>query len=188
MLNLFQKTYKGKNKVSEWWNQSILNPFAPSRCVQTWVISLYEFALNPELIANVMLGQCDCWYEKIYSYLLKMAMVLSWNIIFALRKGSLEESSVSSPKSVCLPLVALLPCVCIWDHSDILIWCERWHCEFHWKTSHSLWESIKCSAWTALHWFSDLFKNKRYFIFSALSGIILCVTHSNSRTKKSLIY
>lgn len=133
-----------------------------------------------------MLGRCDCWYEKIYSYLFKMAMVLSWNITSALWKGSLEESNVSSPKTVCQPsllLVALLPCVCIWDYSDFLIWCERLHCEFHWKTSHSLWESIKCSAWTILHWFSDLFKNRRDFIFSHLAGIIFCATHRISRTK-----
>lgn len=134
-----------------------------------------------------MLGQCDCWYEKIYSYLLKMAMVLSWNIISALRNGSLEESSVSSPKTMCqpsLPPVGLLPCVCIWDYSDILIWFERLHCEFHWKTSHGLSESIECSAWTVLHGFSDLFKSRRYFIFSYLAGVIPCVTDSIFRTKK----
>lgn len=133
-----------------------------------------------------MLGQCDCWYEKIYSYLLKMAMVLSWNIASALRKGSLEESSISSPKTgfqPSLPLVALLLRVCVWDRSDILIWCERLLCELLWKTSHRLWGSIECSAWTVLHWFSYLFKNRRDFIFSDLAGIILCITYSNSSTK-----
>lgn len=39
---------------------NVSNPFAPSQCVQTWVISLYEFSLNPELVANAMLGQCNC--------------------------------------------------------------------------------------------------------------------------------
>lgn len=91
------------------------------------------------------------------------------------------------PQQLCAsPLFLLWLCCHLFAFETIqivLIWWERLHCEFHWKTSHSLWESIKCSAWTILQWFSDLFKNRRDFIFSDLAGIILCVTHNISRTK-----